>query len=85
MSTETAWYRGENPGGLQIGEPFPYSHVSNLWKKGQGKSQSIYIPVYQGSGFSFHKVKITQISIFLFDKQIKYPFQDNRLTISKQI
>ena len=28
ISQETAWYRGEKPEGLQIGEPFPNSHVS---------------------------------------------------------
>jgi len=29
MSQETAWYRGEFPEGLQIGEPFPNSHSLN--------------------------------------------------------
>ena len=31
MSRETAWYRGEYPEGLQIGEPFPNSQVKNLF------------------------------------------------------
>ena len=33
MSQETAWYRGEFPDGLQIGEPFPNSHVRNIFNQ----------------------------------------------------
>ena len=28
MSTETAWYRGRTPKGLQIGEPYPSTQVN---------------------------------------------------------
>ena len=56
MSQETAWYRGEFPEGLQIGEPFPNSHVRNIFNL---KFYNNHITL------SFPKLKYYNINIYV--------------------